>query len=101
MRYRVAATLSPPALPHPTQITLAQYRALPSGITIAAAQRRLRPPADRDRFAPTGVIGGTLPGGAQPFLDYAWRGHPDRYFQFFFHSGRLIAGMPGRSIALR
>jgi hypothetical protein len=99
LQYRAALGSQPFQLPAETSLTRSQYRRLPSGITIGAAERVLGPPNDRDVFHPTGVISNTLPGGAsQTWLDYRWRGHPHRYFQFLFRAGRLIPGQPGRSI---
>lgn len=91
------------ALPATRSITLAQFRHLPSGITTAETARRFGAPDDHDSFRPAGVVANSLPtgvpGAGQTWMDYAWRGHPRRFFQFFFRAGRLIPGSPGRSIA--
>jgi hypothetical protein len=103
--YRADLTRTALPLPRPVEITRNQYRRLPTGTTVAVAERALGAPNDRDVFQPTGIIAGTLPSGIpgadQTWLDYLWRGHRHRYFQFFFRAGRLIAGEAGRSIAIR
>ena len=90
-------------VPRPREITLTQYRAVPAGATAAAAQQRLGSPNDREIYQPAGVITTTIPSGVpgagQTWLDYRWRGHQHRYFQFFFRGHRLLPGSPGRSIA--
>lgn len=103
LRFHAALTASRPRLPVPVSLTLHQYKTLPSGITIASARRTLGPPNDRDVFRPARVIADTAmygpPGSRQSWLDYRWKGHPRRYFQFFFRAGRLLAHGLGRSIA--
>jgi hypothetical protein len=103
LRFRASLAAAPFKLPQLREITLSQYHEVPSGITTAAVERRLGAPNDRDIFHPAGVITTTIPSGVpgarQTWLDYRWRGHPRRYFQFFFRADRLIAGSPGRSIA--
>lgn len=103
LRFHAALTAARPGLPVPVSLTLRQYKALPSGITIAAAQRILGPPNDREIFRPARVIANTATygpaGSRQSWLDYRWKGHPPRYFQFFFHAGRLLSHGLGRSIA--
>lgn len=102
VRYRAPLVAARFTLPNPAQITLAQYHEVPSGITTAAVERRLGVPDDRDIFHPAGVVTTTIPSGVpgsgQTWLDYRWRGHRGRYFQFLFRAGRLIPGSPGRSI---
>jgi hypothetical protein len=98
-----SAVVAPFALPMPSQITLAQFQHIPTGITTAAVERRLGAPDDRDVFHPAGMIATTIPSGvpgsAQTWLDYAWRGHLFRYFQFSFRRDRIIARSLGRSLA--
>lgn len=102
LRFQAALTASRLGLPVAVKLTLHQYKALPSGITIASARRILGPPNDRDIFSPTRVVADTAtygpPGSRQSWLDYRWKGHPRRYFQFSFHAGRLLSHALGRSI---
>ncbi len=102
LRYRAVVAAGRFPVPALVRLTRSQYRRLPSGTTIAAAERVLGAPNDRDIFAPANVILGTLPSGVpgagQTWLDYRWRGHPHHYFQFFFRAGRLLSGEPGRSV---
>lgn len=103
LRFRAALSTSRAGLPVPASLTLHQYKALPSAITIASAQRILGPANDRDIFSPAGVITATVPSGPagsrQSWLDYRWTAHPRHYFQFFFRRGRLLPHNVGRSIA--
>lgn len=103
VHFQAALTTARLRLPTPVAITMRQYKALPSGITIASAQRRLGAANDREIFTPGGTIALTLPSGPpgaqSSWLDYRWKGHPARYFQFFFRAGHLLAHEAGRSIA--
>jgi hypothetical protein len=85
--FAASFTRSHVSLPAGGSITLAQYQRLPEGLTVAGVERRVGPPADRESFAPAGVIQVDLPngipGGYASCLGYAWRDHPHRSFSLF------------------